>query len=196
MEGDRTSERLAPLIELVHRRWNIPILAELYQRGGAKFVTLVNALDVGRASLAASLAHLIEMGLVMKNPGHGHPMRPEYVLTDAGKAVGEACLDLTKAFTKAADVDLALRKWTLPLVAAISKDVRRFNELSRALPNATPRAVTLGLKGLTAQDWVNRTVIDDYPPTVGYELSNKGLRILDRIDALFDRGLLHQAFRS
>ncbi len=184
MEGKPTSDKLAPLIEFVHRRWNIPIVAELYERHGAKFVTLANSLEVGRASLTASLTHLIEMGLVKKNPGHGHPMRPEYVLTQEGNAIGETCLELTRALKSAADIDLAFRKWTLPLVAAIGGDVRRFNELRRVLPDATPRAVTLGLKSLIGQKWVNRTVIDDYPPTVGYELSKKGLRVLDRIVGL------------
>lgn len=190
MESLPTSDELAPLIEFVHRRWNIPVVAALYERHGARFVTLANALEVGRASLTASLTHLIEMGLVMKNPGHGHPMRPEYVLTREGNAIGETCLELIKSLKSAADIDLAFRKWTLPLVAAIGSDVRRFNELRRALPDATPRAVTLGLKGLIGQKWANRTVIDDYPPSVGYELSNKGLGVLERIGSLIQPPLV------
>jgi len=68
---------LARLIGLVHHRWNILVIADLHRLSGAKFVTLVNHLDVSRGSLSTSLANLIELGIVRKNTGHGHPMRPE-----------------------------------------------------------------------------------------------------------------------
>ena len=176
---------LAPLIELVHHRWNLPVLAELYRRNGAKFVTLVHALGVGRASLSASLNHLIELGLVRKNPGHGHPMRPEYLLTAFGRAVGEHCWALTKVLGRPGERELAFRKWTLPLVAAIGEEVRRFGDVQNALPDATPRAITLGLKALTGAGWATRSIVDDYPPTAGYRLLTKGRRILTRVGELW-----------
>ena len=37
-----------------------------------------------------SLAHLIDIGLVIRNPGYGHPLRPEYLLTDNGRGVAES----------------------------------------------------------------------------------------------------------
>jgi DNA-binding HxlR family transcriptional regulator len=39
------------------------------------------------------------------------------------------------------------------------------------LPDATPRALTLALKELDAAGLVRRTVLDDYPPSVVYELT-------------------------
>jgi DNA-binding HxlR family transcriptional regulator len=89
---DKNKPELGPLIELVHHRWNIPVIAELYRRSGAKYVTLVNSLDVSRASLSTSLNDLIDQGLVRRNTGHGHPMRPEYLLTEDGLVIGEHCL--------------------------------------------------------------------------------------------------------
>lgn len=185
MNDEKKFDELVPLIELVHRRWNIPIIAELHSRSGAKFVTLVNALDVSRGSLSASLNDLIELGLVRKNTGHGHPMRPEYLLTEAGAEIGEQCLSLTRLLRKRDETELAFRKWTLPLVAAIGDEVRRFNEVRFALKDATPRAVTLGLKSLLGQRWAARTLIDDYPPAAGYELMPKGRTILGRIGGLY-----------
>ena len=186
MEGTSESENLSALVALVHRRWNIPILAELAERGGAKFVTLASALDISRASLTASLKALIELELVAKNPGHGHPMRPEYILTGRGRRSGEICLRLTKSLTNAADVELALRKWTLPVVAAIGDDLRRFSELRRLLPQATSRAVALALKPMSERNWIRRSVIDDYPPTAGYALKPKGRRILRLVRELLE----------
>ena len=186
MERTPELEELSALVALVHRRWNIPILAELHQRNGAKFVTLINVLDVSRASLTASLKHLIELRLVSKNPGYGHPMRPEYILTERGRQIGESCFRLTKALTNAADVELALRKWTLPLVAAIGEDVRRFSELRRLLPEATSRAIALALKPMSERNWIKRSIIDEYPPTAGYALKPKGRRILGMVNELLE----------
>ena len=176
---------LAPLIELVHHRWNIPVIAELYCQSGAKFITMVNRLGVSRASLSTSLANLIDLGLVQKNTGHGHPMRPEYLLTPAGERIGEQCMKLTRTLRRADETDLAFRKWTLPLIAVIGEETRRFNELRSQLDGATPRAITLGLKSLLHQRWATRTLIDEYPPAAGYRLMHRGRRVLGCVHGLY-----------
>ena len=178
-------QELAPLIELVHHRWNIPVIAELHWRSGAKYITLVNSLDVSRASLTTSLNDLIDQGIVRRNPGHGHPMRPEYVLTEYGTEIGEHCLELARVIRQRKETDLAFRKWTLPLVAAIGNEVRRFHEVRAVLLGATPRAITIGLKSMLERRWAARTLIDDYPPAAGYELMPKGQRILDYVSGLY-----------
>lgn len=185
MSDQDDRRQLQLLVELVHHRWNIPIVAELYKRSGAKFVTMAKALGVGRASLSASLSDLIELGFVMKNPGHGHPMRPEYVLTDTGKKIGEDCLRLRHLLRRRNEEDVAFRKWTLPLVAAIGDDTRRFNEVQLILPDASPRAITLGLKSMLAERWAQRSLIDDFPPTAGYALLPKGRSVLNHVSQLY-----------
>lgn len=184
MEISTEPQNLAPLIALAHHRWNIPIIAELYRHSGAKYITLVNRLGVSRASLSASLADLIELGLVRKNPGYGHPMRPEYLLTRLGESIGAQCMALTGMLRRNEDTDLAFKKWTLPLVAVIGEETRRFNELREQLSAATPRAIAIGLKALQEQQWVNRNLIDDYPPAAGYRLKRRGRRILKCVDDL------------
>lgn len=185
MHSDTDKSELAPLIELVHHRWNIPVIAELYRRSGTKYITLVNSLDVSRASLSASLNDLIEQGFVRRNTGHGHPMRPEYLLTEDGLAIGEQCLSLARLVQRRKEARLAFRKWTLPLVAAIGHDIRRFNEVRDALTGATPRAVTMGLKSMLAERWAARILIDAYPPATGYELMPKGRQVLTRVSGLY-----------
>ncbi len=177
-------QRLEPLVELVHHRWNIPIIAELHRLSGAKFVTLAESLDVGRASLSASLSDLIGLGLVERNPGHGHPMRPEYLLTDAGLAIGADCRLLRDVIKRRGEEDIAYRKWTLPLVVAIGDDVRRFKDVQLRLPEATPRAITLGLKSMLSKKWAKRTVVDDFPPRAGYSLLRKGRSVLSTVKGL------------
>ncbi|MEM9208187.1 MAG: winged helix-turn-helix transcriptional regulator [Pseudomonadota bacterium] len=178
---------LTPLIDLAHHRWNIPIVAELHRRSGAKFITLANCLSASRGSLCASISDLIEQGLVMRNPGHGHPMRPEYLLTPSGEAIGEQCLRLARLVERRNEADLAYRKWTLPLVAAIGAQAKRFNELRTLLGrSATPRAVTLGLKAMQSAGWAERSIIDAYPPAAGYALRPTGRRVLAVVDGLLD----------
>ena len=66
------------------------MLAELERQRGARFVALANRLGVSRDSLTRTLGALIDAGFVARNPGHGHPLRPEYILTKRGVPVGEA----------------------------------------------------------------------------------------------------------
>ena len=185
MKSSADSLELGPLIELAHRRWNIPVLAELHRKSGARFVVLVNTLGASRGSLSSSLDSLIDMDLVRRNPGVGHPMRPEYLLTRRGERVGEHCLKLARLVERRGERDFAYRKWTLPITAAIGDGVRRFNEVRELLgESATPRAVTLGLKSMLLEGWAERLLIDDYPPAAGYVLARPGKSVLRRVDAI------------
>lgn len=188
VSADDLHTNLDRLIGLVHHRWNILVIAELHRLSGAKFITLIHQLDVSRGSLSASLENLIELGFVRRNTGHGHPMRPEYLLTTQGIAIGADCLDLVQMARRGDAVDLAFRKWTLPLLVAIGERKARFNELRSTLGDATPRAIAIGLKALLKEGWVARTLVDDFPPTSAYDLRPKGRRILACMDSLYGAG--------
>ena len=165
------------LVQLAHHRWNLRVLAELHRYSGAKFVTLAQALGCSRSALSASLQALIQMGLVEKNPGYGHPMRPEYVLTPTGLATGAACDRLCRALANENGESLGFKKWSLPVVAAIDRQHHRFADLRSALGPVTPRALALGLKDLEKARWVKRSVSDAYPPVPHYLLNAPGQRI-------------------
>jgi len=167
------------LLSLLKHRWNIVVLAELHQSSGAKFVTLLNRLGLNRGALTATLKHLVSIGVVRRNAGYGHPMRPEYLLTARGRDLGGSCLKLVSLVRKQDGERIAWRKWSLPLVLAIGQDSARFNELRAALGDVTPRAQTLALKSLLDAGWIARTVEDGYPPAVSYQLSPTGQRLLD-----------------
>lgn len=178
MSASNLHAELGRLTSLVQHRWNILVIAELHRHSGAKFITLIHHLEVSRGSLTASLAHLIDLGFVRKNTGHGHPMRPEYLLTSNGAEIGEECLMLVRILQRRDEVDLAFRKWTLPLVVVIGERRLRFKDLRSSLNHATPRAITIGLKSLLQHGWAERSLIDEFPPTAGYELRDKGRQIL------------------
>jgi DNA-binding HxlR family transcriptional regulator len=162
------------LIALFHHRWSAPVLAELLRQKGSRFVTLGNTLGVGRESLKRTLDSLLDLGLVARNPGYGHPLRPEYVLTPRGRPVAARCAKLLDALNGTTDV--ALRKWSLPVLAAL-RGPSRFSELRASLPTITGRALALALKDLQGAGLVDRRVKDAYPPTAVYVPTARARRL-------------------
>src|SRR5215213_8474587 len=104
------------LIAIFHHRWAAPLLAELLRQKGSRFAALAGTLGVGRESLRRTLDSLLEQGLVARNPGYGHPLRPEYVLTTRGEDAARRCTKLLAA----GDGDVLLRKWSLPILTALT----------------------------------------------------------------------------
>lgn len=160
-----------PFELVVHHRWSLPVLAELSAMGGAKFVTLMNRLAVARESLRATLDALIELRLVEPNPGHGHPMRPEYLLTAAGARIAPACARLVDALRELGVEEVALRKWSLPVARGLAEGEERFNGLKAQLPTVTARALSMALRALEDAGLVERRVVDGRPPTPVYRLT-------------------------
>jgi DNA-binding HxlR family transcriptional regulator len=170
---------MSTLPELFHHRWAVAVLAELDRTSGSRFVTLTNRVGLSRESLRRTLAALIEGGLAARNPGYGHPLRPEYVLTARGARVAPVCGDLVAGLRELGVEETALKKWSLPIVLALGgPGRRRFSALQEALREITARALALALKDLTAADLVDRTVTDGYPPASLYSLTRAGARLL------------------
>lgn len=160
------------LIALFHHRWSAPVLAELLRQKGSRFAALSGTLGVGSDSLRRALDSLLALGLVARNPGYGHPLRPEYVLTAEGTRVAQRC---AKLLSESED-DVLLRKWSLPVLAAL-QDPARFSELRAVVPGVTPRALALALKDLQGAGLVERTVEDAYPPRTLYTPTPQGRRL-------------------
>ncbi|MER7243778.1 winged helix-turn-helix transcriptional regulator [Kribbella sp. NPDC000426] len=165
---------MSTLARLVHFRWAVPVLAELHRGRGGRFVNLTHSLGVSRESLRRTLTFLTEAGLIQRNPGKGHPLRPEYLLTDP--QLGADAAVLTDLLADLGVTDLGLKKWSLPTLTLLTEQ-RRFSELRRALPDVTPRALTLTLKDLEAAALITRTVTDAYPPATVYRTTTPGLQL-------------------
>jgi DNA-binding HxlR family transcriptional regulator len=168
---------VSTLASLVHLRWAVPVLAELHRGYGGRFVNLTHTLGVSRESLSRTLAFLTEAGLIRRNPGHGHPLRPEYLLTDAGTRIAEPAAALTDLLAELGASDIGLKKWSLPILVTLADEDRRFSELRNALPDTSNRALTLALKDLESAELVIRTVTTGYPPTTSYAATPAGNRL-------------------
>ena len=177
---------MSTLVALFHNRWSVPILAELHRQRGSRFVTLARTLGMSRESLRRTLAALIESGLVGRNPGYGHPLRPEYVLTTRGERIAARSRPLVELLRGRHLEDVALKKWSMPVVYALSDQPLRFSELRDRLEGISPRALTLALKELEASGIVERRVTDDYPPATSYRLAANAKRLASLVGELAD----------
>lgn len=175
---------MSTLATLVHLRWAVPVLAELHRGYGGRFVNLTHNLGVGRESLSRTLTFLTEAGLIRRNPGHGHPLRPEYLLTETGARLAEPAAALTDLLHELDATDVGLKKWSLPILALLADGERRFSELRSALPGTSNRALTLALKDLESAELITRTVTTGYPPTTSYGATPPGLRLAQAAERL------------
>ncbi|MBT8485319.1 MAG: GntR family transcriptional regulator [Phycisphaerales bacterium] len=177
-------ESLDRFIALFHRRWAVPVLVALAEGQGAKFVTLASRLGVGRPTLRATLDDLVALGLVERNPGYGHPMRPEYLLTAEGARLAPSSGRLLATVRRLDIEPLAFRKWSMPLTYVLGAEPRRFRELREELPQITPRALTLSLKDLGEAALVRRAVHDEFPPITSYRLERRARSLLAALTPL------------
>jgi len=162
------------LIQLGSHRWLIPLLADLAGHKGARFVELLHRLTLSRDSLSRTLDAATTIGWIRRNPGHGHPLRPEYILTVAGEAAAMRASTIAGAQHAIGLSPGAATRWGLPLVAGIGAGHDRFNALSRLLVPASPRALSQGLAALGQHGLATREVVDARPPISRYDLTRNG----------------------
>lgn len=187
IQGDSSMVEPGNLVDLFHHRWTVPSIAELHCTGGAKLVTLVNLLGVNRGALRQALDAAIRHDWIMRNPGYGHPLRPEYLLTESGAKIGLTCRELMEELRKRGLEDVMLRKWSAPVLQAVAIGCQRFVELRTALPGVTDRALAMTLKQLLAHKLLDRQLRDEFPPAAEWKLASACsplVKILERLSSI------------
>ncbi len=148
---------ISDLVKLTSRAWALDILAAMHRGVPARQAPLLASCGAGRTAFAASLAHLVDLGFVMRNPGHGHPLRPEFKLTDKGAvAAGMAARVLDQVRQDPAR-SLLRKRWTLPILVQASQPVR-FSRLRAGLAPVTDRALSTSLMDVEGQGWIRREI--------------------------------------
>lgn len=90
------------------------------------------------------------------------------MLEPCGSAEHEDCgLRLT--------LDRLGEKWTVMTIAELSAGPRRYREIERALSGVTQRMLTLTLRRLERDGFVDRHVEPTNPPSVTYSLTPRGV---------------------
>ncbi|WP_040690526.1 winged helix-turn-helix transcriptional regulator [Nocardia vinacea] len=77
-------------------------------------------------------------------------------------------------------------RWTVLVIVELSKGVRRFRELERAIPGISQRMLTLTTKRLCRDGMVERIAYPTIPPQVEYRLTDTGQSLAEAIGALAD----------
>lgn len=157
--------------EFFHHRWTVPLIAALYRADGERFVPLMHRMDVTGPVLRLTLDRAMDAGWVMRNTGHGHPLRPEYILTPLGRELAPACVTLGDLLSAIQAREIGYRKWSLPVLVATDGKESRFGELRDRLPGATDRALSRALVDLRDVRWIERRVESRMRPTVWYSLT-------------------------
>lgn len=160
-------------VNITTRAWTLPILAKLHDGVAGRQAPLLAATGAGRTAFAQSMEHLIQLELLERNPGHGHPLRPEFRLTTTGQTTAALAY---KVYSQAEEGDQSLlrRSWTLPVLAALQSS-GQFSMIQRRLPRITDRALSQSLKILEDRAWVHRSVdIQARPLRPVYQPANTG----------------------
>jgi len=162
---------------LIGSRWFLPVLALAGREEGLRSAALVARLGISRSMLSAVLGQLLGRGWIVRNPGHGHPLRPEYILAEAGRPVGAWCERVMEERRLLGLDGKGLGRWALPLVGRLDRRWERFSWLEAQLRPISPRSLSLTLKQLLEVRLVDRRLEDSFPPRPLYGLTGHGQRL-------------------
>jgi DNA-binding HxlR family transcriptional regulator len=172
------------LVKITSRAWALKVLALMHEGVSGRQAPLLAASGASRTAFVQSLRHLEELGFLERNPGHGHPLRPEFRLTPAGQEIAPIAHRIDVATRDNSGAVLVRKMWTVPLLAVASRP-KVFSELKRELRPITDRALSKSLRDLNDQNWIERDVnVELRPPRPSYHVVNEGAQISHAISLL------------
>mgnify|MGYP001627383811 CR=1 FL=1 len=167
------------VVKITSRAWALPILNALHVGTPGRQAALLTATGASRTAFLQSLDHLLEMGLLERNPGHGHPLRPEFRLTPDGVVAAKMAHEIM-GIVKKDELDVLRLSWTVPVLSALHTP-HPFGEIKRRLPPITDRALSQSLQCLEQRHWIYRHIDEaTRPPRPLYAAINTGA-VISRI---------------
>lgn len=170
------------LVKLTSRAWSLNILSLLHLGVPGRQAPLLSAAGASRTAFTASLEHLIGLGFLERNPGHGHPLRPEFRLTPAGTEAARMASAIVSTVPADDTFKLIRKSWTVPILA-LTGTPHRFSAIKSELPPITDRALSSSLQQLELRDWIQRDIKTTARlPFPTYRAVGTGLAIHQAID--------------
>lgn len=168
---------ISELVNITSKAWCMPILAALHDGTPGRQAPLLTVTGATRTAFSQSMAHLVALGLVSRNTGHGHPLRPEFHLAASGVVWARRASLAWALLVHDRERQLMRRAWILPILVTIA-DPRSFSEIRQELQQITDRSQSLALKELEAAGWLQRSVdTKSRPPRPQYCAKGKGAEI-------------------
>lgn len=99
----------------------------------------------------------------------------EYEIRLQGKTF-HCALDVTMSFVGG--------KWKSVLLYYLRKGALRFSELKRLVPDITEKMLSLTLRQLEKDGFVERTVFAEVPPRVEYKLTPEGKTLIPMVEEM------------
>lgn len=165
------------LVKLTSRAWSLKVLALMHEGVPGRQAPLLSASGASRTTFVHSLRHLEDLGLLERNPGHGHPLRPEFRLTPAGQTLAPVAHQIETVVRDDTGAILLRKMWTVPVLAVANKP-KVFSALKRDLAPITDRALSTSLRELNNRNWIERSVNAELrPPRPFYQVVNEGAQI-------------------
>lgn len=85
-------------------------------------------------------------------------------------------------------------KWSLLVLCVLSEnEATRFNEISKAIPDISPKVLTETLKNLESDGLISRKLYAEIPPKVEYSLTELGRSLMPHIENLMGWALENYA---
>ncbi|MEP1538591.1 MAG: transcriptional regulator [Paracoccaceae bacterium] len=171
------------LVNVSARAWSVPLLAALGDGVQGRQAVLIKRLGASRSAFGLSLAHLQSLELVRRRSGHGHPLRPEFELTEQGEVAAKAAQSVMRIVHRNPDANTLIRRsWTLPILSQTIQPAY-FAILRSGLAPITDRALSQGLKSLEDMHWIRRDIAAGYrPPRPLYSAVGTGAAIAAALD--------------
>lgn len=168
---------IALLVNLTSKAWSLKILALLHSGVPGRQAPLIAAAKASRSSFASSLDHLVQLGLLEKNPGHGHPLRPEFRLTRTGASVATMASRVLEVASDDDAFTIIRRSWAVPILA-VTESPKRFSIIKSGLGSITDRALSQSLYVLEERTWLKREIdLSQRSPFPTYHAVNTGRKI-------------------
>ena len=165
------------LVKLTSKAWSLKILALLHSGTPGRQAPLIAASQASRTSFASSLGHLVQLGLLEKNPGHGHPLRPEFKLTHRGMIVAAMASKIMGIMPNDEAFAVIRRSWAIPILA-VTATPKRFSIIKSGLGAITDRALSKSLCTLEEHEWLKREIdVSLRSPFPTYRAVNTGRKI-------------------
>ena len=79
-------------------------------------------------------------------------------------------------------------RWRMLIISFLIEGPMRFNELRRAIPNISQRMLTLELRFLEEEGFINREVFAEVPVKVEYSLTEDGKKLNGLVETLKEVG--------